>query len=446
MRFWATDASSKDQKDVENLKEDLPPPTQIVQGDGFLRKEVDAAKEEIGKLKDELQRQRDTSKRLDTELRCCKKQVTSYSSRLQGALGENSKLNSQLSEKTKSNELWKKEVTYFSIQSEQLSAQFEEAKNKIETLTQELRSFQLKAIEQAQSGWAAEEDTKVRDQIEALHGKIRYWAKTFCGPYLASVSCLCESNAPKLHGILCNVPGFSNPEALKRLRHPFLILAHRLCEHVRLHIFDNPFFLLSQLQQNGELSNGGRCLNDMYKLLLKANAFDAHAFRTQLLRSSFSKTGFSEFSFKEPLTCSDAATKTLISICEAFWNDAKMLLKPECPEKDKYQEKLLQIIEEAAQIRCHLATQRISYEWIPSANLVGQAFDVRSTLFKADRLNKLDDEEDEKCNGKPIRVVLSPYVVARGDSDGEEYDQERVICKAVVWVDDRNEDGDIEML
>lgn len=100
---------------------------------------------------------------------------------------------------------------------------------------------------------------------------------------------------------------------------------------------------------------------------------------------------------------------------------------------------LSQIVATAAAINNHLATQRIWYVLESSTELLGQPFAASSKFAKAAPLNRLNDDEDTKCDGKPIRIALSPVLVAYGNSDGKDYDKHRVVVKAGVWVDDRED-------
>ncbi|KAK8160317.1 hypothetical protein BKA80DRAFT_274795 [Phyllosticta citrichinensis] len=60
--------------------------------------------------------------------------------------------------------------------------------------------------------------------------------------------------------------------------------------------------------------------------------------------------------------------------------------------------------------------------------------------MKADRLHKLDeDEEDTSIDGSKVKIVLSPTVLASGNSQGEDYDSQRVIAKAVVYLEEEED-------
>ncbi|KAK8161277.1 hypothetical protein IWX90DRAFT_515063 [Phyllosticta citrichinensis] len=455
--------------DAELSAQESSSVAEISQENQKLRKRLEESTQQLQKVTTDLTQHRNEAQKAQRELRAqavsmreqsqqnelLAKTVYGGSKQLQECQAEKLRLQNQLYEKMKRVEeleqhlscegkrtqQWQARSDHFAAQSGELDRQLQEAKARIESSVQELREFQLKAMEQVCSGRTAEEDINVRDAIERLHGKIRYWSKTFCVPSMSSVIYSHGSQIRDLLGFLRNVSGFSTPQSLEHFRYPYLILTCWLCEYIRCQILDNPFVILSRCKQHGESSNCGQCLNDMYKLLLEGSFPDAQDFRIRLLRLAISKSTFINLEFNTSMLNDSLAGGFINSVADGFWNNAGMLLQSmssECLEE------LRCIMKEAAIIRTHLATQRVAYVWIPDANLVGQSFAARSSFYKADRLNKLDDDEDERCDGKTIKIVLSPYVLAYGNSDGENYEEYRVIAKAVVWVDDRKEDDDAD--
>jgi hypothetical protein len=110
--------------------------------------------------------------------------------------------------------------------------------------------------------------------------------------------------------------------------------------------------------------------------------------------------------------------------------------------EDRTEESRTQITDcwyRAAEIFTQLQTQLASVYWsnVNQQNLVGQLFNER--YVEAHRSQAFPPGSNE---GKPIALVISPYVSFQGNEDGERYEKERVISKALVLVQD---DPDLRM-
>jgi len=68
------------------------------------------------------------------------------------------------------------------------------------------------------------------------------------------------------------------------------------------------------------------------------------------------------------------------------------------------------------------------------ADLKETTFSADSNLLRAHALHKLYDEEDDRCDGCAVSVVVHPAVLGFGSSDGDDYQTSRVWMKAEVLV------------
>ncbi|KAK7514990.1 hypothetical protein IWZ03DRAFT_361431 [Phyllosticta citriasiana] len=332
-------------------------------------------------------------------------------------------LEGELSNQQKNVERWKEHSNSFANKVQKLNEELQEANKKTESVVAQLRTIQLQALKQVQSGWTAVEDSKVRDAAENLQAKIRAWAKKY--------------SAPSLREPLEKF-GFSGWESLVDFKHPFLIVVALLSEHVRVNLFGNPFHLVSFNGDYGAFSNDGSHLNSVYEKLLKDNVPRSQEFRNQLLRIYFPKSQLGQIGLDSSLIHPEVPHKVYRNITRNFFNWFASLLSLDEKTVQPCYEELLQIVLEAGTLNSHLATQRTLYIWQSAAPFLGQGFTVSSPYVKADRLNRLDDEEDDKCDGKPIRIILGLVLSACGNNDGEDYDKDhRVLTKASVWIDDR---------
>ncbi|KAK8152023.1 hypothetical protein BC567DRAFT_239263 [Phyllosticta citribraziliensis] len=103
-------------------------------------------------------------------------------------------------------------------------------------------------------------------------------------------------------------------------------------------------------------------------------------------------------------------------------------------EQDNRKQDLCMLVTRAANVYGRLQTQRVYYSWMEPADLIGVDFFIASPYLRADRLHKIDEDEGETTmDGARVKIVLSPVVLAHGNSHGEDYERHRVIAKAVVY-------------
>ncbi|KAK8245037.1 hypothetical protein HDK77DRAFT_473631 [Phyllosticta capitalensis] len=180
-----------------------------------------------------------------------------------------------------------------------------------------------------------------------------------------------------------------------------------------------------------------------YNVRSMANEPKAHLIRAELFRSFFPDSDFGQWN--SSLVSKDAEKALCKEIATYFWHYRSLVLlcNPNLDHatggvtKAQFFDELHQIVCDASAIKIHLSTQRIYYKWSLQSNYLGQRFQVRANMVKADQRNKLDGQEDVRCDGKIMRIMRSPLIKACGNRDGEEYDKWRAIVAAVAWVDDK---------
>ncbi|KAK8190111.1 uncharacterized protein BKA78DRAFT_353572 [Phyllosticta capitalensis] len=237
-------------------------------------------------------------------------------------------------------------------------------------------TLQLHAINQAQSGWKVEDDSKVRDVLESFYLRIRQWAQRYSVRSMGEVEEKYNMGFECLIHDLEGIAKFPSIEALKGM----------------------DFFPDSDFGQ----WNSSLVSKDAEKALCKEIA-----------------TYFWHY-------------RSLVLLCNPNLDHATGGVT-----KAQLFDELHQIVCDASAIKIHLSTQRIYYKWSLQSNYLGQRFQVRANMVKADQRNKLDGQEDVRCDGKIMRIMRSPLIKACGNRDGEEYDKWRAIVAAVAWVDDK---------
>ncbi|KAL1388662.1 hypothetical protein HDK64DRAFT_253257 [Phyllosticta capitalensis] len=184
-------------------------------------------------------------------------------------------------------------------------------------------------------------------------------------------------------------------------------------------------------------------VEEKYNMGFESNEPKAHLIRAELFRSFFPDSDFGQWN--SSLVSKDAEKALCKEIATYFWHYRSLVLlcNPNLDHatggvtKAQFFDELHQIVCDASAIKIHLSTQRIYYKWSLQSNYLGQRFQVRANMVKADQRNKLDGQEDVRCDGKIMRIMRSPLIKACGNRDGEEYDKWRAIVAAVAWVDDK---------
>ncbi|KAK8249261.1 hypothetical protein IWZ00DRAFT_488673 [Phyllosticta capitalensis] len=327
-----------------------------------------------------------------------------------------------------------------------LERKLHETEESLHAATADIRTAQTAVFQQKKLRSPDDDSQDVRSALTRFHTKVRAWAKEYGVTFLNGCQEVLRERQQEFIEELQDVADFPDWESLESLRHPFLVLAAVLAKHLHVWIFSNPFFIFSGPEASVTSSLYAESLHDTFHKFWSVNPAGAHNFRTQLLRAAFPNSTLRKDTPSSPLILESATTALYSEILSDFLNStaASVLLKPGNREAEDCQAELFNIVCEAARIAIHLATQRKFYVWDSPEHVLGQRFGAGSEYYKADKLNRVEDEEDNKCDGMPIRLLLSHAVRAFGDNDGQDYSESLLVAKAVVWVDDREEETEEE--
>lgn len=95
---------------------------------------------------------------------------------------------------------------------------------------------------------------------------------------------------------------------------------------------------------------------------------------------------------------------------------------------------LKSVVQFAGELSSRLWARKTSMATRGLADLKETTFSADSNLLRAHALHKLYDEEDDRCDGCAVSVVVHPAVLGFGSSDGDDYQTSRVWMKAEVLV------------
>ena len=94
------------------------------------------------------------------------------------------------------------------------------------------------------------------------------------------------------------------------------------------------------------------------------------------------------------------------------------------------------VYDEAAQQSYMLWTRRTEMRCLTLRDMQLPGFDAESPFFDPDNLMRHEDHED-KMKGWAVTVLVHPILKVAGTDEAENYDQERVWAKGVVWLDSK---------
>ncbi|OJD36464.1 kinesin heavy chain [Diplodia corticola] len=297
-----------------------------------------------------------------------------------------------------------------------LNSELDQVQGKLNSSIVDLRKAQLSSFKQTQTGWFVEEDSQVHHALTQLYKDVRYWAKAYAVKSLHLFRDFPGHLDTPTSNFLSRVATFNSYDDFVGFKHPFLILAALVSEVLSTFVFNDYFWM-----HNGESAN---VLRDTFYRLCSANATDARTWRALLSRAVF----------PHPVDSLKSRYNHLMHVIRR--DIASMFIRQMGQDEDhRCSLELQQLIIRAMKLSHRLQTQRADYVWCPPSDLLGTRFDVRSPKLAADRLVKLEDEDDKSHNGKNIQLVVSPAVEKFGDSNGENLDTSRFLTKAVVFLD-----------
>ena len=139
----------------------------------------------------------------------------------------------------------------------------------------------------------------------------------------------------------------------------------------------------------------------------------------------------------------DAAKRRTQAACDltlGFLNASVGVLLPQVEGKDvvRRDEQLQSIFQKALDTAGRLWKQLTIVKCVYLEDLKHESFTYESELMGVHPFHKLglDDEDENRLDNHPIRIVVFPAVKGYGNSDGENYSQDRIWGKAIVWLDE----------
>ncbi|KAK0654926.1 hypothetical protein B0T16DRAFT_314540 [Cercophora newfieldiana] len=285
--------------------------------------------------------------------------------------------------------------------------------------------------------WTSGDDSTVRADIEKLHSRMKSWAKVHALDAMTEMGELGPEDLVDFIMAVSQVAGAVNDSALHTLesfksprankKSPAILLQALLAHNLYRDIVGRPFFAIDQ-QVNG--ANW-----ELFQTLLRINEKEAHAWRSKMLRVLNTPLAENEVG----KAAIDAFANHRRTICyhyahSLYSSPMKHLLKPTATreEAEEVFKSLELIVQSAGELSGRLWSRKTSLSTQGLTELKDTPFKAGSKMLKAHALHKLYDEEDDRCDGFAVRVVVHPAVLGYGSSDGDDYKTARVWMKAEV--------------
>jgi hypothetical protein len=150
--------------------------------------------------------------------------------------------------------------------------------------------------------------------------------------------------------------------------------------------------------------------------------------------------GASEEVYRAQEDAANRRRQTAAELTADFLDSRVTVLLPPVEPEDvaKRHEQLRSIFQTALDISGRLWKQLTIVKCSYLEDLNHESFTYESDLMDAHAFHKLglDDESENRLNHHKIRIVCFPSIKGYGSSTGENYHQDRVWGKAIVWLDE----------
>ncbi|KAL1622996.1 hypothetical protein SLS56_008473 [Neofusicoccum ribis] len=349
-----------------------------------------------------LQDFKDHTKQLESLLKSANEKASRYKERYLDMDAKNAQL--------------RKKVNHIEKEYMELNNELQKSLESLEISKSDFRQAQRAVSRQSKPGWNPEEDGKLRGAIEELFRAVRTWSKAYAVSSFEKFQSSSKESQSAFFSSM-KVADISDVKSLLRLKHPFLVLAAYLSNHILCNILFGPFFAFNNPPSfHTQLS---------YGVMLD------HTFQDM-----FSDAYQRNVTVNPKLINEQSLHRILHDLTLAFVNGPTSLLMRDVGVDENYkrQSDLWKLLARATSVNALLQSQRLYFEWWSPTNFLETDFEVSSEFLKPDISLMLEDDEDDTHDGKPISIVISPCVVVYGDNTGSKYEESRVLARAVVCV------------
>ncbi|KAI9890245.1 MAG: hypothetical protein M1814_004280 [Vezdaea aestivalis] len=341
-----------------------------------------------------------------------------------------------------------------------VSEQYAKLHDRHRNLESDFRIAQAGAFRSMQKAqWAAEDDSWVSGHFAKLESYLKSWSRDYAIDKLSTMHLLDQADRGFIESLIRTVCQYGTerflppmPAKLDKKAASYILLA-LLTDFVFRNIIGDPFFFLEDHEKAAEGDQADpstifgikqrlsarQNLNGIYNTISKVNAKDASDWRFQTLRlldPPVTTEPSRDNALKLRIKALRKETSQRFALLFRSSAAGTLLRRMEKDDTEKCFKELGQLFSYAGELSFRLWTQRTEMKVLGLTELKDRRFAIRSDLLEAHALHKLDDDEDESLDGCPIMAVISPAVVAFGNSDGSDGGRGKILIKATVWLDE----------
>lgn len=354
-----------------------------------------------------------------------------------------------------------------------LTGKIDELKRENEMRESEILQAQIRSFRNMKQGrWLPQEENSLQRKLELLQNDIKQWAKSNAMKSIEEVNLMLKQTPVEqdvlvkgLGKVVRLVNGVLPPQILGLKLPPSLCLNAMLANEIYMRILADPFFFLEDdigliidslptdcsIPKQSPSSNVlyGKMYDDLitgssifrssqYQLTkVTVDAREAHVWRSQMLRIlSASTDDDAPPSIKKIKNHTEECRQKVCSrhaksFLEGPGRHLLQITKSDATS-DRAQ-RLEKIFQMAGTLSCQFWTQRTYFKCRGLPELTHEPFSIDSPIMELHPLIHLD-ETPARLDGHPIAMVVNPLVEVEGTDEAENYDQTRVLAKAVVWL------------
>ncbi|KAK6501048.1 hypothetical protein TWF506_003803 [Arthrobotrys conoides] len=325
--------------------------------------------------------------------------------------------------------------TTYNEQVAELKLQLEDKSQKVIELTKRVNQ-QEERVQRAQEAAFSNlesikhdflDDTQVKDQLESdCFGRLLLWAQSYV-PRKCAVNATDKELEDELRAV-------ANPKESAQLvqKRPRIVLQALLYQFVARRILSPPFHLYSA----GELTQSEsftELLKTLYDIFLSVDEVGCHTWRFhtfQLLEETRQKS--SKLTSDTENEQKDMQIQRCQGLAREFIEGPAKSFLGSCESEERRLQELSDIMNNIATLSAKLWGQRVFLKVRGYDHFRDTPYSGSSPHVRAHNIHRLETKGEHSRDGAPIAMVVRPEIVAYGNEEGEEYDQERVWTEAVV--------------
>ncbi|KAM3421122.1 hypothetical protein BST61_g1535 [Cercospora zeina] len=337
----------------------------------------------------------------------------------------------------------RKEKNMAEASCKKLEHEFEVMEKKI----RDLQSVQLQSVEAVQ--WAPHSHSDIEHKLKSILARVRQWATEYSfldidevldpgffadvATHLKNRGCIGDAD------LLYNALG-SNRSMKKPGKAFSMVLAADVSFEIMLKTIGDPFcaFVGSAEEQHVLGDRHAKCFRAFVQLIKTCDVAGAEGLRCQLLRLLDPVVNGAASVNKMKIIAKESREVAAEKIANEMYERYMATLVPEKSSDARISLKAL--TQEAVDLSWELWTRKARIEvlaWVDLQARMGKTmqYGASAKAFEAHPLHNRElEDKPQALDGAEVVLLCSPAIVVAGTAEGQDYDKEKLIKKAVVMV------------